>query len=284
MALTLRSLGGLTTREIAAAFLVPEPTMAQRLVRAKRKIKEAGLPFKLPPDAELPDRLDTVMAVIYLVFNEGYAASQGDELVRVDLAEEAIRLASILAELMPDEPEVGGLLALMTLHHSRRAARLDTRGRVVLLADQDRSKWDRAAIDRGLAWLEGSLRRGQPGPYQVQAAISAVHSEARTVEATNWEEIVRLYDLLLQMQDSPVVRLNRAVAVAERDGPTHGLALLEPLRDDLVGYLPFHVAVAELARRAGRLTDARSGYQRALELVENESRRRHLESRLESLS
>ena len=227
VALTLRLLGGLTTAEIAHAFLVPEPTMAQRLVRAKAKIRDAGIPYRIPAEADLPARLSGVLAVVYLIFNEGYTASSGDQLARADLCAEAIRLGRLLARLMPDEPEVLGLLALMLLTESRRTARTSADGALVVLADQDRSRWDRALIAEGQALVRQCLRRGQPGPYQIQAAISAVHSDAPIAAATAWDQILRLYDQLLVVAPSPVVALNRAVAVAELDGPAAALALVD---------------------------------------------------------
>jgi RNA polymerase sigma-70 factor (ECF subfamily) len=281
VALTLRLIAGLQTPEIAKAFLVPEPTMAQRIVRAKRKIKAANIPYRIPEDHELPDRLPPVLAVLYLVFNEGYVASAGDELVRCDLCAEAIRLTRVLAELMPDEPEVQGLLALMLLTDARRAARTDADGQLVRLPDQDRSLWDSALIEEGQAIVRELLRRNTPGPYQIQAAIAAVHSDAASAADTAWEQIVALYDQLYEHVPTPVVALNRAIAVAELRGPEAGLALLEAL--DLPQYHLLHAARADLLERLGRTDEATAAYEQARSLTENQAERDLLDRRRAAL-
>jgi RNA polymerase sigma-70 factor (ECF subfamily) len=284
VALTLREVCGLTTEEIASAFLTPAPTLAQRIVRAKAKIRAARIPYEVPGATQLADRLDAVLRVVYLVFNEGYAASSGASLVRQDLAAEAIRLGRLLATLLP-EPEALGLLALMLLHDSRRDTRTSPDGDLVLLADQDRSRWDRAQIEEGAALVERALASRRVGPYTLQAAIAAVHSQAPTPEATDWHEIVGLYDLLLRLERSPVVELNRAVAVAMRDGPDAGLALVDAIlaRGDLGDYRLAHAARADLCRRLSRVEEARAAYGRALALTRQEAERRFLERRLAEL-
>ena len=285
VALTLREVCGLTTEEIARAFLTPAPTLAQRIVRAKTKIRQARIPYRVPDPGELPERLGAVLRVIYLVFNEGYAASSGDTLTRHDLSGEAIRLGRLLYELLP-EPEAAGLLALMLLHDSRRAARTSSNGELVLLDDQDRSLWNRDQIDEGLQLVERALSTRRFGPYGIQAAIAAVHAAARDAAATDWEEIVGLYDLLILAAPSPVIELNRGVAVAMRDGPAAGLAVVDGIlgRGDLVEYRFAHAARADLCRRLGRTADARASYERALTLTRQEPERRFIERRLAELS
>ena len=281
VALTLRLLGGLTTGEIARAFLVPEPTMAQRLVRAKAKIKAAGIPYRVPYEADLPERVRGVLAVVYLIFNEGYAASSGDNLIREELCLEAIRLGRLLVELMPDEPEALGLLALVLLQESRRPARTAADGSLVLLSSQDRSLWDRPLIAEGQDLVRRCLRRGQPGPYQLQAAINAVHSDAVDADEADWTQIVQLYDQLIAIAPSPVVALNRAVAIAEISGAGPALALVDEL--DLGNYYLFHAIRADLLRRLARPTEAAAAYNSALALAENSAEQNFLRARLAEL-
>jgi RNA polymerase sigma-70 factor, ECF subfamily len=284
VAMTLREVCGLTTEEIASAFLVPPATLAQRIVRAKAKIRDAGIPYQVPGPAELTERLDAVLRVLYLVYNEGYAASSGEALTRADLSAEAIRVGRLLLELLP-EPEAAGLLALMLLQDSRRAARTTATGDIVLLDEQDRSLWDRAQITEGLTLVRRALASRRFGPYTLQAAIAAAHAEATTAESTDWSRIVGTYDLLLEAEPTPVIELNRAAAVAMRDGPAAGLALVDTIlaRGELADYQPAHAARADLCRRLGRVREARAAYRRALELTNQGAARRFLERRLSEL-
>ena len=283
VALTLRMIAGLTTAEVARAFLVPETTMAQRIVRAKNKIRDAHIPYRVPEAHELPSRLRPVLSVVYLVYNEGYVASSGDRLDRVDLCLEAVRLARLLVALMPDEPEAQGLLALLLLSESRRPARVADDGSLVRLADQDRSLWDPVLMSEGRSLVEALLRRGTPGPYQVQAAIAAVHSDAARVEDTDWAAIVGLYDVLLRLGPSDVVRLNRAVALAEVEGPAAGLAAVDAL-ESLEGYHLWHATRADLLERLGRRPEAADAFSRAADLTANAAERTYLASRRDALT
>jgi RNA polymerase sigma-70 factor (ECF subfamily) len=283
VALTLHTLGGLSTPEVARAFLVAEPTMAQRLARARRKIRDAGIPYRVPPADLLPERLEGLLAVIYLIFNEGYVASSGDRLTRHELCTEAIRLSRVLVTLMPQSAEAHGLLALMLLHDSRREARLNTAGEIILLDEQDRSRWDQGKIRAGVAILDRALTLNDPGPYQVQAAISALHAEAPTPEATDWRQITALYDMLARMTPSIVVEVNRAVAVAMAYGASVGLQRLLDLEDQADGYYPYHAARADLLRRTQQREAAAEAYERALALCSNRAECAYLQRRLDEL-
>jgi RNA polymerase sigma-70 factor, ECF subfamily len=283
VALTLHTLGGLSTQEVARAFLVPVPTMAQRLARARKKIREAGIPYRVPPENLLPERLDALLAVIYLIFNEGYCASSGDSLSRKELCDEAIRLGRVLVDLLADNAEARGLLALMILHDSRRETRLNAAGELVLLDEQDRKRWDKAKISEGIAILDEALALYRPGPYQVQAAISALHAEAASPEETDWQQIAALYNSLAIMHPSPVVEVNRAVAIAMAENPNAGLMLLLRI-EGMDDYYPYHVACADLLRRTNQREAAADAYERAIALCTNSAEKAYLQRRLNTLA